>query len=231
MSAQVRDRVSNVPVRKPHVAARRFQIRPIEIVVATLVLLSFIGAVFYYFWYLKPEQENLTRLQAQLASQRDDLFKMATPEDPKLVQNEIKQALETLDTFKGSYLKPRSRGQRELIDEINALVKKHNSRLASGLEMSVENIGGESDKEKARNKKAEENLEVFPKLNVSFTIAGEYKNLRAFISELESSKQFLVIRQLTFSMEEGLDGDTGRRTQAANSLLSLSVVLSAHFQS
>jgi hypothetical protein len=229
MSTQVKERVSKVEIRRPHLTSRRLGFSAAEMAAAAAVLLLALAVLYFYFTSLKPEQDKLAQVKLQHESQREVLQKLVTGQDgsgPR--KNSIKEALDSLATFQNAHLKGRIQGQRALIDDINALVKKHNSRLMSGLEMSVENTGLEAEKKARGTKNVEESLNVFPKLNMAFTIAGQYPSLRAFINELERNKQFLVINSVTFSALEEADGDTGRRTPTASGL-SLTVNLSAYF--
>jgi hypothetical protein len=230
MSTHVKEGVSKVEIRRPHLSSQRLGFNAVEIAAGVAVLLLAIAVLYFYFSSLKPEQDNLARVELQYENQRNALKDLAAnPSGNAAPKNTIKDAIDSLATFQNVHLKTRTQGQRALIDEINALVKKHNSRLMSGLEMSVENAGLEAEKKSKGTKNAEESLDVFPRLNISFTIAGQYPNLRAFISELEKNRQFLVINAVTFSALEEADGDTGRRSAAASGL-SLTVNLSAYFQ-
>ena len=99
--------------------------------------------------------------------------------------------------------------------------------------MSLENVGQQSDKKKSKSKNGEPLLNPFPQLNMNFTIAGHYDKLRAFISELEKNKQFLMIRSVNFIATEETDGDTGRKRRGRSSNasgLSLTINLAAYFQ-
>jgi hypothetical protein len=230
MSTQVKERVSKVEIRRPYLASRRLRFSAVEIAAAAAVTLLALAVIYFYFSSLKPEQDNLTRLNLQYENQRKVLQELVTgPDGQPPARNSIKVALDSLSAFQTAHLKGRAQGQRALIDDINTLVKKHGSRLMSGLEMSVENAGLETEKKGRGTKNPEETLNVFPRLNISFTISGQYPNLRAFISELEKNKQFVVINAVTFSALEEADGDTGRRTASASGL-SLTVSLSAYFQ-
>ena len=232
MSAQVRHQVPGIEARRQRNFASRLFLSPVEIAVGSIVVLFFFGVLFYYFSSLKPEQQKLARLEEQQKSEKQFLIGMISGAGVQPVRNTAKDALDSLEAFKTRYLRPQREGQRALIDEINALVKKHNARLTSGLAMSLENTGEDLEKKKSKSKNAETSLSVFPKLNITFTIAGQYENLRSFISELERNKQFIVIHSLNFTtVEDSGEGEGGRRGRRATvSGLVLSVNLAAHFQ-
>jgi Tfp pilus assembly protein PilO len=230
MSTQVKERVSKIETRRPHLASQRLRLSLVEITAALVVLAFALVVLYFYFTSLKPEQDKLAQIEQQYEKQRKVLSDLANPDDKPTITNTIVEALNSLAVFKSHHLRPRAQGQRALIDEVNALVKKHNARLTSGLEMSVENTGLEVEKKASSSKNVEESLNVFPKLNISFTIAGQYPNLRAFINDLEHNKQFLVINTITLTSLEQTDSETGKRTAAPASGLSLTVNLSAYFQ-
>lgn len=230
MSTQVKERVSKVEIRRPHLA-RRLRFNGVELAAAAVVLFFALAVLYFYFTTLKPEQNRLAGLELQYQNQKSALQGVMTGSSGTGVpKNTIKEALDSLAVFQSGHLRARAQGQRALIDDINALVKKHGTKLMSGLEMSVENAGLEPEKKAKSSKNAEETLNVFPKLNISFTISGQYPNLRAFLADLEQNKQFLVIRTVTFTSLDEADADTGRRTVSAASGLSLTVNLSAYFQ-
>ncbi len=233
MSTQIRERVSKIEIRRPHLSTRRLNFGAGEIAAAIIVLLFFFGTLYYYFSTLKPEQDRLARLEAQYDLQKKQIALILKPTTDPPPRDTLKDALDSLGAFKTQYLKPRHQGQRALIDEINALVKKHGALLTSGLEMNLENIGQQNEKKRSRSRSGEPLLNPFPQLNINFTVSGQYDKLRSFISDLEKNKQFLTIRSINLiAAAEETDGDTGRRRRASSNVsgLSVTISLSAYFQ-
>ncbi|HEV8483570.1 MAG TPA: hypothetical protein VGV87_08485 [Blastocatellia bacterium] len=233
MSTQIRERVSKIEIRRPHLSASRLSFSAVEIAAGVIVLLFFFGTLYYYFSALKPEQDRLARLEAQYDLQKKQIALILKPTTDAAPKDTLQDALNSLGAFKTQYLKPRHQGQRALINEINALVQKHGAHLTSGLEMNLENIGQQNEKKKSRSRNGEPVLNPFPQLNMNFTISGQYDKLRAFISDLEKNKQFLMIRSINLiAAAEEADGDTGRRRRHSSNLsgLSLTISLSAYFQ-
>jgi hypothetical protein len=232
MSTQIRERVSKIEIRRPHLSTSRLNFSAFEIAAAVIVLLFFFGTLYYYFSSLKPEQDRLARLETQYELQKKQIALLLGPTTAPPPRDTLNDALESLAAFKTQYLKPRHQGQRALIDEINALVKKHGARLTSGLEMNLENVGQTTEKKKSKSKNGEPLLNPFPQLNMNFTISGHYDKLRAFISELEKNKQFLMIRAINFIAGEETDSDTGRRRRGSSNVsgLALTINLSTYFQ-
>ena len=233
MSTQIRERVAKLEIRRPHLSASRLNFSAGEIAAALIVLLFFFGTLYYYFSSLKPEQDRLARLEAQYNLQKQQIASILKPDSGAPQPNTLKDALESLASFKTQYLKPRHQGQRALIDEINGLVKKQGLQLTSGLEMNLENTAQSTEKKRTKSRSGEPLLNPFPQLNMNFTVAGQYEKIRGLVSELEKNKQFLMIRAINFTAAaEEADGETGRRRRSSsnNSGLTVTISLSAFFQ-
>jgi len=228
MSSQVRERVSRFEVRSLKLPARPFGFSPAELLSAAAVLLFFVMVASYYFTSVRPEQHRLRELQAQRDAQQTviDASLQNRADGANQGQDAAKQALDSLSAFKGSHLtsKTRAKGETELFKEINALAKKNNLQLMSGIEVrhNVEQQSG--------SKRGEKSLEVFPKLEINFSVFGQLENLRAFINQLERNNHFLVIQTLNLT---SIDAEEGRRVAnvPSSSGISLAVSLSAYFQS
>ena len=228
MSSQVRERLSRVETRSRTLARRPFGLSPTELVVCALAVLFFVMVIVFYFTSVKPEQERLKRLEAEVAKQEDLLIQSVKPLSSENVTSTdtSQDALSTLESFRGQHLKPMAQGRIDLIKEINALAKKSNVQLTSGIEMVAEKAqAGEDEKENSRAKSVEQLPSAFPRIAVHFEVAGQYVSLRSFINQLESSRNFVVIDavNLTSLEEQGPRGGQGGG-------LKLSLDLSAYFQ-
>ncbi|HYP26844.1 MAG TPA: GspMb/PilO family protein [Blastocatellia bacterium] len=233
MSTHVRERVSRFDFRQVNVSARPLGLTPGELVAALLTLIFFVSAAVYYFASLKPERERLATLEAAMASQQQVLRTSLAdlkPSDAAPVTDAPTDAMNSLLSFKSQYLKPVNKGRIDLLNEINALAKKNNTQLASGIDMSFQPVVVEDEsKSSKRGGKNKADLNVFPQMSVHFEVAGQYSNLRAFIAELERSKQFIVLDSVTLTSIEATDGEGGR-SSAAGSGINLSINLTAYFQ-
>ena len=113
------------------------------------------------------------------------------------------------------------------------MAKKNGVQLTSGIDTTPK-IPEQTEQDTAGAKKAqkqrkpEEILNVFPALAARLSVAGEYTNLRSFISELESSKQFLVVKTISIINQEGRITGRSRRNEAAGGLV-LSIEMTAYF--
>jgi hypothetical protein len=230
MSSQVRERVSRVEVRSASSVARPFGLSSKEIVAAALALIFFLVVVVYYFTSLRPEQARARQLEQRLREQEMIVTGAPAGGETTAPVNTGKEALSTLETFKTERLRPLSPGRIALQNELNALVKKNGLQLTSSIETHVDASKGDGDQAGTRRKKLEDMLSVFPRQSIHFTVAGQYPNLRAFLSDLEHNKQFLVIKSINFTTLEDKSEGGGRRQRSATSGIMLSVDLTAYFQ-
>jgi len=212
-----------------------------EMIASLLAVTLLVWLVIAFFMSLRPQQERLRSVEAELAEQQRSIIAGATPSggDQPNPSDQARDALESLETFKTGHLKHFSSGRIELIKEINALAKKNNVALTSGIDMTAnvvgspdaEKLGGKKDKNAgATRKKADEILNAFPSVNFRFTVLGQYSNLRAFINEIEHEKQFLVINSINLTNQEGKTSSRRSRGEGGVSGIMLTIEMSAFFQ-
>ena len=230
MSSQVRARLSRIELRSLKISALPFGLSSREAIAALLALISLILSLVYYSSSLKPEQDRLNQLQSEYDKKLKVMVDGAAAAGSQQPKDTGREALSTLETFKNDYLKPQSKGRIDLIDQINALAKKNDVMLTSGINMTLDKAVQEPGKEKSSGKKGgATQLSVFPNLEATFTVFGQYTNLRNFIGELERYKQFLIINSITLTNID--EGTIGRGSQSSTgSGISLAIEMTAYFQ-
>lgn len=128
-------------------------------------------------------------------------------------------------------------GRIALIDAINSLAKKNSVRLMSGIAMNANRVTAQSNEDKRSGKKRDTDslTNIFPSIKINFTVAGEYKNLRNFINDVEANKQFVTINSVSLTSikerESGGGRSGGRRSAPVASGISLAIDMTAYFQS
>jgi hypothetical protein len=239
VSTHVRERVSRSATRSLGVTRMPFGMNIGEAIAVLLAVVLLVWVAVYYVSSLRPEHERLRILNAELAEQQRNIIATTTPRDPEApFVDTAKQALETLETFKTSHLKPFSSGRIDLIKEINALAKKTNVTLTSGIDMGSSLGESAGDGEKAntadkksasRRKKADEIVSAIPSVAFRFTVFGQYASLRTFINELEREKQFVVINSINLTNQEAKTSSKRSRGDATSGIM-LAIEMSAYFQ-
>jgi hypothetical protein len=243
VSTQVRETIRRPDVRQITVTRIPFGLGLGETIATVLAFIFVLSVIVYYFTSLKPEQDRLRTVESQLEAQQQSIIKNR-PDTLKdvPVEDQAKEALETLETFKSNHLKPFSSGRIALIREINALAKKNTVSLTSGIDMG--STGGEADSEAteasekknvSRRKKTDDLLNAFPSVIFRFTVFGQYSNIRTFISELEREKQFVVINSINLTNQEAKTASRrGRGGEGAAGIgagIMLTIEMAAYFQS
>lgn len=241
MSTQVRERVVRGAARPVSPAKIPFGLNAAEIIAVLVGIALLVWVSVYYFSSLKPQQDRLRALELEFADQQRSISAIATPVNKSQASSSdmAKDAIESLETFKNGHLKSFSTGRIDLIKEINALAKKHNVTLTSGIEMGAskgesaaeENkAGGKADKKSSStHKKSDEILTAFPNVTFRFTVFGQYPQVRAFINDLEREKQFLVIDSINLTNQEARTTSRRGRGEGVTGIM-LTIDMSVYFQ-
>lgn len=237
MSVQVRERAARSEVRPGGVIRTPLGLNIGEIVAIGVAILLLGWLLTQYLTSLKPEQDRLRSVEAQLAQQQRDIINgRPTGSDQVVTEDQGAKALETLETFKGNHLKPFSTGRIALIKEINALAKKNSVTLTSGIDMGSNSADSDNEADQSndkktvsRRKKADELLNAFPSVSFRFTVFGQYANIRTFINEVEHEKQFVVINAVSLTNQEA-KVSARRRGGDGTSGIMLQIEMAAYFQ-
>jgi len=232
--------VSRIEARSTRVSRIPLGLNAGEAIAALLAIVLLVLLVVAYFTSLRPQQERLRALETELAEQQRSILGGSTPSggDQPSPSDQARDAIESLETFKTGHLKHFSSGRIDLIKEINALAKKNNVALTSGIDMTANVVesgdanksNGKTDKKGASTrKKTDEVLNAFPSVNFRFTVFGQYTNLRTFINEIEREKQFLVINAINLTNQEAKISSRRSRGEGMSGIM-LTIEMSAYFQ-
>lgn len=236
MSAQVRERVSRVEPGRDRGTRLPFGLNAVESIAALVAVAILVAAVVYYLTSLRPLQDQLRGLQTELDRQQKNMILSTKPSDAaqRSPDDIARDAIESLESFKNSHLKPFSSGRIELIKQINALAKKDNVTLTSGIDMG--GTAEESDAAKSSDKtsgtqrnKTDEIFNAFPSVNFHFTVFGPYGSVRSFIDDLEHEKQFVVVRSVSLTNQEAKTNSRRARAEGISGIM-LTIEMAAYFQ-
>jgi hypothetical protein len=165
------------------------------------------GAIFFaasvailYSYKVVPLGFAVEAQQRQIQALKTQIEVEDVKEKKRRVQaSNAEKILESLRSFDGR-LTPDERGMTQIINEIDALSVSHkvvasdsNYRPEEADEPKLDE-NGNPKLQASRDKKPK----IYPNLGVETTVIGDYPNLRRFLSDLERSKQFLIINSLSF---------------------------------
>lgn len=177
---------------------------PLEIgAVAAGTLVVLLSAVIYFFWVIPSDRElarnksEADRLDAELISAKAKYGEITNTE------TEVGKIVASVDDFESRFLPLPSTGQTALYQRLNGLLAAYGLTNTTGpdyapLETADQNAGQQSDEEKGRGKYRS----LYPGVYVSTTLEGSYQNLRRFIREIETGREFIIVSAVELAPSE-----------------------------
>jgi len=218
-----------------HLAREQRILGPAEIIGLGGSLLILVLVVISYLYFLVPAKSRLdglqserSRLQAQLKASSDIVHQGETTEAA------VQKITASLGEFESDHLLGADRGRMGLYDSLNALIHKNGLRNTSGptyspLEPSESKVGASGTR--SANTKWQS---VYPGIAISVTVEGQYLNLRHFIRDLETNKQFIIINSVELERSTETNNSPaaeGEPTSGARgALVSLRLEMTTYFQ-
>lgn len=141
----------------------------------------------------------------------------------------------SLERFEDDRLADRDGGRMALYEALNQLIQKNSLRNTSGpaytpLDTLTLKKQGQAASAKAVNKWQS----IYPGLSVNVTVEGQYQNIRHFVRDIESSKEFIIINAVELERATGSNAPVAMEEGAANTgsgnaLVSLRMDLATYF--
>src|SRR5262245_16349064 len=183
---------------------RRARLSVVEIAFLGAAVLFASAVALFYSYKVLPLSYTVSARQRQIQDLKAQIKKLDDREKERLAQaSNAERILESLSDFE-SRLTPDERGMTQIINEIDALGVTHKI-LVSDSTYRVE-VADEPQFDENGNPKPRPNRDkkpkIYPNLGVVTTVIGDYANLRRFLSDLERSKQFLIVNSLTFQGDD-----------------------------
>lgn len=166
-----------------------------EIAVVTAGVVAVIASVAVFVLAVLPARGELeasrrekSKVADQVVSAREKYGKITSTTE------QVARLVASADGFEANFLPPDSTGRTELYDRINSLIGSHRLINTAGPEyvyLAPTTEGprsggeGETGREKFRS--------IFPGVYVTMTVDGTYQDIRRFISDIETSSQFVII--------------------------------------
>lgn len=163
-----------------------------EIVAVALGGLALIATIVVYMVLVLPARKRLTdakseqvAVEQQVNSARDRYGKISSTEE------QVARLVQSASDFENAYLPFDSIGKTALYQRLNTLIANYNLVNTAGPEytpLDIAQANGTKDeggREKFRS--------IFPGVYVTMTLDGSYADIRKFISDIETSDQFVII--------------------------------------
>ncbi len=187
---------------------------PTEIGVVTAgVLALLVTTVVYFFWVVPSNREvaankaQADRLEIELGSARSKYGKITDTE------TQVAKIVDSVTDFEARFLPVVATGQSALYQRLNGLISAYGLINTSGpdyapLEAAELNSGEQTSEERGRSKLRS----IYPGVYVSTTVEGSYQNIRRFIREIETGREFIVVS----SIEIAPSDSDGRKEKKSN---------------
>ncbi|MFN2498629.1 MAG: GspMb/PilO family protein [Pyrinomonadaceae bacterium] len=206
---------------------------PAEIIGLAGSLLILVLVVVAYLYFLAPARSRRAtveleraRLQSQLRTSQEVLVRGQSTDAT------VHNITQSLEAFESNGLTEANRGRMGLYDSLNSLIRKNGLRNTSGPTYTpLEPIGSKaSTGSKAANTRWQS---IYPGIAISVTVEGPYQNLRRFVRDIETSKQFVIINtvELERATESSIAAPSETGTGGSNSsVVSLRLEMTTYFQ-
>lgn len=180
-----------------------------EIVAVALGGLAIIATVIVFVSLVLPARKRLSdarseqaALEQQVNSARERYGKITSTEE------QVARLVQSASDFENSYLPFDSIGKTALYQRLNTLISNYNLVNTSGPEytpLEVIQANGATEGDGGREKYRS----IFPGVYVTMTVDGKYADIRRFISDIETSEQFVIISAVGLEPSEQGGKKTG----------------------
>jgi Tfp pilus assembly protein PilO len=198
-----------------------------SILVLVLVIVS-------YLYFLLPARSHFETLKLERARLENQLRNTQdVVREGQSTDAAVESITKSLDAFEGDRLIGASEGRMSLYDSLNELIRKNGLRNTSGPTYTPLDAAGSktgTSGSKSANTKWQS---VYPGIAISVTVEGQYQNLRRFVRDMETNRQFVIINSVELERATETDsapiaGDASSTTRGT--LVSLRLEMATYFQ-
>lgn len=182
---------------------------PPELVALGVSILFLLGAVLFYIIFVKPSYEELeankserNRLETELISARAKYGNITNTE------TEVARLVSSVDDFEANFLPVAINGRTALYQRVNSLIIGNGLVNTNGPTYAPLEVAEPSQSEQSEEERGRERFRsLFPGVYVSMTVEGSYQNLRRFIREVETGREFVIISSVELAPSESTTGN------------------------
>jgi type II secretion system (T2SS) protein M len=188
-----------------------------------------------YLYFLVPARSRLTTLQLERSRLQNELRNtQEVVRQGQTTEAAVQNITQSLDTFESKRLLGASHGRMGLYDSLNELIRKNGLRNTSGPTYAPLDPTGSKNGANGTRSANTKWQSIYPGIAVSLTVEGPYQNLRRFVRDIETNKQFVIINSVELERSTDTNSspsvDGGPAGQARGSLVSLRLEMSTYFQ-
>ena len=208
---------------------------PAEIIGLAGSVLILVLVIISYLYFLLPARSRLEALKSQRAGFQSQLRNLSdVVSQGQTTDASVQNITQSLEAFESYALIGASNGRMSLYESLNQLIRKNGLRNTSGPTYTpLEPIGSKKGTSGSRSANAKWQS-IYPGIAISVTVEGPYQNLRRFVRDIESSKQFVIINGVELERATETEsapvatGEPGGATRG--SFVSLRLEMATYFQ-
>lgn len=199
-----------------------------SVLILVLVIVSYLYFLLPARSWLATLQLERSRLQSQLRNSENVV------REGQSTDATVHNITQSLDGFENDRLIGANPGRMSLYDSLNQLIRKNGLRNTSGPTYTpLDPTGSKTGTSGSRSVNTKWQS-VYPGIAISVTVEGQYQNLRRFVRDIETNKQFVIINSVELERATETDsappvtGDPAGGTRGA--LVSLRLEMATYFQ-
>ncbi len=197
---------------------------PPEIGAVAVGSLAVLIAAFAYFFWVVPSNRELVRNRAEADRLESELIAAkAKYGEITNTETQVGAIVASIDDFESRFLPIPTNGQAALYQRLNGLIHAYGLTNTTGpdyapLETIDVNTGEQTQAEKGRSKYRS----LYPGVYVSTTLEGSYQNIRRFIREIETGREFVIVSSVELAPAESDNRRGNDRPRNQNSVSAVS---------
>ena len=213
---------------------------------AALLAILTIFAYVYFYLPAVSRLKNAEAARSRLQAERQTSGVLA--QENESTSDRINKINASMEDFESNWLPVQSSGRMSLYTVLNNLIKSNGLRNTAGPSYSpLEPVSAKQQIQPTATAEKQSHAKwqsIYPGIAVSVTVEGPYQNVRHFVRDIETSRQFLIINAVELervtqngSFEEPLPVQPGRGVPATRptaggktTLVSLRMDMATYFQ-
>ena len=171
-----------------------------EITTVGLSVLAILAVFVLYMFFVMPAQKELETAKAQRDQIEADL-KSAKSKYGSITNTEtqVSKIVKSVNDFETNFLPAEISGKTALYERLNGLIGAYGLVNSSGPDYVPLEIVDPQRRQQTENERGRDKLmSLFPGVFVTVTVEGSYQNLRRFIKDVETSRQFIMVSAVEF---------------------------------
>lgn len=176
-----------------------------EIAALGVSLFTIFGVLVLYLFFVVPSNNELEAARLE----RDKLEKDRNDAQTKYggitsTQQRVADLIASVDNFESSYLPIASNGRTAIYQRINGLIAGYGLTNTSGPDYAPLELEAQQTQstDESGTSGRERYLSIFPGVYVTMTVEGPYQNIRRFIREVETGREFVLISSVEIEPAE-----------------------------